>query len=74
MADELLRRVTAPTLLIVGGLDPEVRALNKTSYELLKSRTKKLEVIPGASHLFEEPGKLERVAELAQIWFTKYLS
>jgi len=73
MANELLPRVTAATLFIVGSLDPEVVQLNEGSFRLLKCREKKLEVVPGASHLFEEPGKLERVAELARDWFTKYL-
>lgn len=68
-----LNRVKAPTLLIVGGLDYDVLLLNKEAYLHLKCE-KKLEVVEGATHLFEEPGKMEIVSELAGNWFEKYLS
>lgn len=64
--------VKAPTLLIVGGDDAEVIGLNQAAYARLKCE-KKLEIIPGATHLFEEPGALEAVALLAADWFGKYL-
>lgn len=68
----VLPQVRQPTLLIVGGNDQEVLKLNRFAYEKLKS-IKKLAVIPGATHLFEEPGALEKVANLAAVWFRKYL-
>lgn len=68
-----LEKVTAPTLLIVGGYDREVLALNKSAYDELRCE-KALEVVPGATHLFEEPGALETVTELASAWFAKYLT
>ncbi len=64
--------VTAPTLFILGSLDKEVIQLNKEAFSLLKSE-KELILIEGASHLFEEPGKLEKVANMAITWFNKYL-
>lgn len=67
-----LPKVTAPTLLIVGDLDCDVLELNRKAYEALGG-IKKMEVVSGATHLFEEPGKLEEVAKLATEWFTKYL-
>lgn len=67
-----LPRVRAPTLLIVGGLDALVLALNKEAMEYLVCE-KELAVVPGASHLFEEPGKLDEVAKLAAEWFLKHL-
>jgi len=70
---ESLARVRAPTLLIVGGLDTEVIALNKEAYAQLRCE-KELTIVPGASHLFEETGTLERAAELASLWFTRHLS
>ena len=63
----------APTLLIVGGYDDVVIELNKDAYTELTT-TKELEVIPGATHLFEEPGALEQVARLATRWFDKFLT
>jgi putative phosphoribosyl transferase len=67
-----LRRVTAPTLLIIGQLDVDVIEMNKDAYVALKT-TKDIKIIPGATHLFEEPGKLQAVAELAISWYKKYL-
>ncbi|MGQ0804643.1 MAG: dienelactone hydrolase family protein [Actinomycetota bacterium] len=72
LAGEALPRVQAPTLLIVGGLDTEVIELNRQAYEQLRA-PKQLEIVPGATHLFEEPGTLERVAELARDWFVTHL-
>lgn len=68
-----LGRVIAPTLLIVGGEDAEVLALNRLALEAL-SCPKKLEVVPGAKHLFEEPGTLDVAASLAGHWFERHLS
>jgi pimeloyl-ACP methyl ester carboxylesterase len=73
LADEALPRVTAATLLIVGGDDEQVLALNRASLRLLRCPDRKLEVVPGASHLFEEKGKLEKVASLATQWFKTHL-
>lgn len=73
LAGLALSKVRAPTLLIVGGDDGIVVDLNKEAFEQLKGQ-KKIVIIPGASHLFEEPGALEEVAHLAQEWFTKHLS
>jgi dienelactone hydrolase len=69
-----LPRITAPTLLIVGELDPAVMDLNMKAQERINPQTpNQLEVIPGATHLFEEPGALEEVARLASQWFQRYL-
>ena len=67
-----LHRVLAPTLLLVGGDDLEVLKLNQIAFEKLEC-LKKLEVIPHATHLFEEPGCLQEVARLAKHWFKEYL-
>jgi putative phosphoribosyl transferase len=67
-----LAAVRAPTLLIVGGADEEVIALNREAQGLLQC-INDLQVVPGATHLFEEAGALERVAELASAWFERYL-
>ena len=72
LAEEDLARVVSPTLLIVGGDDPAVLELNETAFEKLQSE-KKLEIVPGATHLFEERGTLEQVANLAKDWFARYL-
>ena len=72
LAMKSLYRVKSPTLLIVGGEDFEVIELNRTAYENIPAK-KKLEIIPGATHLFEEPGALEEVARLSAGWFAKYL-
>ena len=68
LAGEALRRVKAPTLLIVGGNDQEVLALNRAALAEL-SCEKDLKVVPGATHLFEEPGTLDQVIALASAWF-----
>jgi putative phosphoribosyl transferase len=73
LAGDYLSRVKVPTLLIVGGDDTEVLQLNREALEQLRS-DKKLTVVPGATHLFEESGKLEQVAKLAIEWFSKYLT
>lgn len=68
----VLHLVTAPTLLIVGQMDVPVIQMNKQAFDQLKS-VKEMKIIPGASHLFEEPGKLMEVAELAVLWYKKFL-
>jgi putative phosphoribosyl transferase len=72
LAKPYLSRVTAPTLLIVGGHDFPVIEMNRAAYELLTCE-KKLVIIPGATHLFAEPGTLEQVAEQAGNWFLRHL-
>jgi putative phosphoribosyl transferase len=72
LAADVLDRVTAPTLLIVGGNDDLVIELNEAAFAALKCE-KALKIVPGATHLFEEPGTLEQVAELAREWFVRYL-
>ena len=72
LAGEALPRVRAPTLLIVGGRDRGVLALNEGAYAALACE-KRLEVVPGATHLFPEPGALEEVARLAADWFLRRL-
>jgi pimeloyl-ACP methyl ester carboxylesterase len=67
-----LQSVKSPTLFIVGGNDNIVIELNQKSYRKIIG-LKQLEIIPGATHLFEEPGTLERVAEMAANWFVEYL-
>ncbi len=71
LAGASLSRVRAPTLLIVGGRDHAVIELNREAFERLRCE-KKLEIIPGATHLFEEPGALEEVARLAGEWFRRF--
>ena len=66
-------RVTAPTLLIVGGATTPVLELNQEALELLPVDAE-LAIVPGATHLFEEPGALEEVARLARDWFVCYLA
>lgn len=73
MADEALVKVKAPTLLIVGGCDDTVLELNRQALSALKC-PKKLEIVPGATHLFEEMGALDKVAYLAADWFTRHLA
>jgi pimeloyl-ACP methyl ester carboxylesterase len=72
LAGKALERVTSPTLLIVGEVDREVLALNQQAQERMRGETR-LEIVPGATHLFEEPGALQRVAELAAEWFRSHL-
>lgn len=72
LAGSALRRVRAATLLIVGGNDPAVLELNTDALAEIRAE-KRLEIIPGATHLFEEPGTLERVATLAADWFLNHL-
>jgi len=66
--------VQAPTLLIVGGNDLPVIGLNRQALDRLGSHEKDLHIVPGASHLFEEPGALEEVARLAVDWFGRHLA
>lgn len=73
LAGDALLRVTAPTLLIVGGRDYPVIEMNQEAYAQMRCE-KELSIVPGATHLFEEPGALEEVAQLAADWFRKYLS
>jgi dienelactone hydrolase len=72
LALDVLPEVRTPALLIVGGWDTEVIRLNESALARLAG-PKELEIVPGATHLFEEPGALERVAELALEWFRRYL-
>jgi dienelactone hydrolase len=72
LAGEALTRVAAPTLLIVGGLDTDVIRMNQSAEEQLGG-TAELVIIEGASHLFEEPGKMEQVTRHAETWFQRYL-
>jgi dienelactone hydrolase len=75
LADEALAKVKAPTLLIVGGEDEDVIDLNDQALAKMSSGiVKKLTIVPGASHLFEEAGTLEQAADLAKDWFLTYLS
>jgi putative phosphoribosyl transferase len=72
LAGEALPKVQAPTLLIVGGNDDIVIELNEQARDRMRCEVK-LEIIPGATHLFEEPGTLEKVATLASDWFAKHI-
>ena len=73
LAGDALLRLTAPTLLIVGSLDPEVLRLNRTAYDRLTA-PKELVTIKGAGHLFEEPGTLDQVQDNAIRWFQYHLA
>ena len=73
LAGEALPRVRAPTLLIVGGDDDVVIELNRHAMRHMRAEVQ-LEIVPGASHLFEEPGTLEQVAALARDWFLRHLA
>jgi putative phosphoribosyl transferase len=73
LALEALGQVGASVLLIVGGADPIVITLNRQALRRLQCRNKQLVVVPGATHLFEEPGKLEEVAQTAADWFAHFL-
>lgn len=72
LAGAALARVRAPTLLIVGGHDPVVVELNREAFDRLRCE-KEMAVVPGATHLFEEPGALGEVARLARDWFLRHL-
>lgn len=72
LAEDALPKVQCPTLLIVGGYDSDVLALNQAAQERMAAPCE-LVVVPGATHLFEEPGTLEQVAELASDWFLRHL-
>lgn len=72
LAMEVLDLIESPTMLIVGGEDKQVIELNKLAYQKIGA-LKKMEIIPGATHLFEEPGALEKVLDLAGLWLAKYL-
>ena len=73
LASELaLQKVTAPTLLLVGGYDDGVIDLNQLAYDQLRCE-KEMVIVPGATHLFEEPGTLEQAAHAAAGWFTRHL-
>jgi len=72
LAGAALPRVVAPTLLIVGGDDEPVIEMNRYAMRRMRAPVK-LEIVPGATHLFEEPGTLEEVARLAAQWFTRHL-
>jgi putative phosphoribosyl transferase len=72
LAEEALERVAAPTLLIVGGADHPVVELNARAHARLLC-TKRIEIVPGATHLFEEPGALEEVTRVAREWFVRFL-
>ena len=72
LAGDALADVLAPTLLIVGGADLEVMALNRSALDRLRCE-KQLKIVPHATHLFEEAGALEAVASLAGAWFLRHL-
>lgn len=73
LAEDKLKQIITPTLFIVGGLDTLVLDLNRDSYNLLHCE-KKLEIVPGATHLFEEPGTLEQVSRYANHWFASHIN
>jgi len=72
LAGPALAQVRAPTRLIVGGDDQQVLTLNDQAFRRMNC-VKRIDIVPGATHLFEEPGALERVTELARDWFVRYL-
>jgi pimeloyl-ACP methyl ester carboxylesterase len=74
LAMEALGSVRAPTLLIVGGDDEHVIEMNRRALAKLRCWEKQLVIVPGATHLFEEPGTLEEVARLAGEWFIRHLA
>ena len=73
LAMDRLASVNCPVLLIVGSLDTDVITLNQLALRKIGSDDKELEIVPGASHLFEEPGKLEKVADLAIGWYEQFV-
>jgi putative phosphoribosyl transferase len=74
LAGDVLERVGAPTLLLVGSLDTPVIEMNRWAHDRLAAPERRLVIVPGASHLFEERGKLEEVARLAADWFARWLA
>ena len=73
LAEDALLHVRCPTLLVVGGNDEPVIEMNRDAMLHMQAADVKLEIVPGATHLFEEPGALEEVARLARDWFTRHL-
>jgi len=73
LAGDALPHVQAPTLLIVGGDDAPVIAMNRAAYDRMTCE-RRMEIVPGATHLFEEPGTLEEVSRLARDWFRRFLA
>jgi putative phosphoribosyl transferase len=73
LAERFLPQVTAPTLLLVGGYDEPVIEMNRAAFRLLRC-PKEMTIIPGATHLFEEPGTLEQVADHALGWFLRHFA
>jgi putative phosphoribosyl transferase len=73
LAEAALAKVTAPTLLIVGGHDEPVIDLNQEAKGKMQGAHVELKIVPGATHLFEEPGTMEQVERLADDWFVRYL-
>ena len=73
MAGSALGKIRTPTLLIVGGDDFPVLELNRRAFEEIRFPSKKMELVPGATHLFEEPGALEEVARLAVDWYIQFV-
>jgi dienelactone hydrolase len=74
LAGDALSQLQVPTLMIVGGLDSRVIQLNAEAFERIPADKKRLEIIPGATHLFEEPGTLDAAAQHAASWFETYLA
>jgi len=74
LAEDALHSVPAPTLLIVGGNDEPVIGMNRSALAQLRCSEKKLVIVPGATHLFEEPGTLEQVAQVAAEWFAGHFA
>jgi putative phosphoribosyl transferase len=74
LAGDALPALDTPTLLIVGGLDEQVITMNRSALAQIPAREKRLEIVPGATHLFEEPGTLDQAALLARGWFGRFLA
>jgi pimeloyl-ACP methyl ester carboxylesterase len=74
LAADALAHVIAPTLLLVGGRDREVVALNREAMARMRGADVQLQIVEGATHLFEEPGALDRVAAAAARWFGRHLT